>query len=645
MKNLTKNAPQNDTIDPHSEPDDFEEFLDLVPDDFEEEEYKSGVKLKSIYELTKTQQNYFFDQIVKYAFTCLPLKPKHDVLSFSEAYRKLPTSNAEGKGALFRAYPYQKSVMQAITDPKYDRIIMMFASQTGKSEILNNAIAYFMYIDPSEILMVLPTELAAEDYVKRRIEPMIRDNHYLYRLVNSSDSRNNMMNKYFVGGSVSFIGSGSPTKLASKPIRILIGDEIDRYTDTTEGSSLKLAEKRTFTFNRKRKIILASTPTLKNRSRIEEEFKNSAQHYFFVPCHLCGHKQTLEFEQVVYSCPEDAEYECINCQGRWSDLQRIRNVRKGEWKQVASGKARKSIGYHLNALYSPIARLSHIVHEKILISSEYDRQVFENTVLCRSYEAVGVNYDAESFEQTYEGYTPDAIPDEIEYVICAVDVQQTYLAYEFRGWTSLMESWGLMTGELRGVTDRPYVWDELRALIANNRAFRRKTKEMPAILNLVVIDCGYRPDHVYNFCLSYRSSTAGLSVIPVRGAPKATSMPGYFNTTFINNSLKNRPVINTNTFQCKLEIFNRLLTLSPEGTRLAHFPSPKYGYDIYYYQQLTAETLQQVTTKTGEIKYEFIKARARNEALDLLVYGFVASKYFEIVIRPRLPKYNPRKKK
>lgn len=70
---------------------------------------------------------------------------------------------------------------------------------------------------------------------------------------------------------MALVGSNSVSKLASKPIKVLLVDEADRCKVTKEGDSIKLAEKRTITFM-DRKIIISSTPTIKGSSQIEKSF-------------------------------------------------------------------------------------------------------------------------------------------------------------------------------------------------------------------------------------------------------------------------------------------------------------------------------------------------------------------------------------
>ena len=75
--------------------------------------------------------------------------------------------------------------------------------------------------------------------------------------------------KHFPGGYLALVGANSPAGLASRPIRVLLCDEVDRYGVTKEGDPLKLAIQRTQNFGN-REIILVSTPTIKGASKIDD---------------------------------------------------------------------------------------------------------------------------------------------------------------------------------------------------------------------------------------------------------------------------------------------------------------------------------------------------------------------------------------
>ena len=95
-------------------------------------------------------------------------------------------------------------------------------------------------------------------------------------------------------------------------------DEVDAYPPSAddEGDPVALAEARTRTFSWRRKVFLASTPTIKGLSRIEREYEASDQRRFFVPCPHCGARQYLKFERLRWDKgkPETAAYHCEGCE-------------------------------------------------------------------------------------------------------------------------------------------------------------------------------------------------------------------------------------------------------------------------------------------------------------------------------------------
>ena len=73
--------------------------------------------------------------------------------------------------------------------------------------------------------------------------------------VKSRYSGNTIMKKNFPGGHITIVGANSATGLASRPIKVLLADEVDRYPASagTEGDPLSLAQKRQTTFGTRRR--------------------------------------------------------------------------------------------------------------------------------------------------------------------------------------------------------------------------------------------------------------------------------------------------------------------------------------------------------------------------------------------------------
>jgi phage terminase large subunit GpA-like protein len=138
-------------------------------------------------------------------------------------------------------------MMDAVNDTTVESVVIMSSAQVGKTEILNNIIGYHVHLDPSPILLLQPTLEMAEAWSKDRLAPMLRDTETLRGLVKdprSRDSGNTLLYKRFPGGHITMAGANSPASLASRPIRIVLGDEVDRYPVSagTEGDPVSLAK-------------------------------------------------------------------------------------------------------------------------------------------------------------------------------------------------------------------------------------------------------------------------------------------------------------------------------------------------------------------------------------------------------------------
>ena len=201
--------------------------------------------------------------------------------------------------------PYQREIMDAFTQRGVHEIVVMSSSQVGKSEIELNMMGQAIDNDPGPMLYVQPTDSVAEDYPKRRIAPMISAcptlRQKIYR-AKGRDSANTITMKLFPGGSLAIVGANSPSDLASKPVRYIFFDEIDRFplSAGTEGDPIKLAERRTETYRHNRKIVKTSTPTIKGASKIEDAYMKGTQEEWRTECPHCRQFSYIRFEDVRF---------------------------------------------------------------------------------------------------------------------------------------------------------------------------------------------------------------------------------------------------------------------------------------------------------------------------------------------------------
>jgi phage terminase large subunit GpA-like protein len=158
--------------------------------------------------------------------------PKTSVSEWADNFRFLSPEAAAvpGKWKTSRE-PMAKGVLDAFSDPMTEKVTAMCAAQILKTEALLNVAGYFIHGDPAPILMVQPTVEMAEAFSKDRVAPMIRDTPVLREIFTSKsrDSGDTILQKAFPGGRLNMTGANAPATLASRPIRIVLCDEVDRF--------------------------------------------------------------------------------------------------------------------------------------------------------------------------------------------------------------------------------------------------------------------------------------------------------------------------------------------------------------------------------------------------------------------------------
>ena len=541
--------------------------------------------------------------------------PRLSVAEWADAERRLDSQSSAEPGRWYTARAeYQRGIMDACSDPEVREVVVMCGSQSGKSEALLNTIGYHMHHDPCPILVMQPTVDMAQAFSKDRVSAgLIRPTPALRGLVNDSrakDANNTTLHKVFPGGALSLVGANSPSSLASRPIRVVLCDEVDRYPPSAgeEGDPISLAKRRAATFWN-RKIIQVSTPTNKDASRIEDAYKETDQRRFYVPCPHCDHMQLLIWANVQWQDdnPKTAHYHCEECGAAWTESQRHAAVSKGEW--IASKPFNGVAGFWFNALYSPWVVLVDTVEEFISCRKDPMRlKTFVNTILAETWEDQGDGVDDYAIAQRKEEY--DGIPEDVVLLTAGVDVQDDRLECEIVGWSAGEESWQIEYHILYGDPSSPQLWSRLDEILL--ATYEHPLGE-PMIIRSTCIDSGgHHTRAVYN----YAKTRAGHRVFAIKGV-------GGEGKPIVGRPSKNNvgkvPLYAIGVDTAK-ELHYARLRMDEPGPGYCHFPAKR---DDEYFRQLTAEK-QVIKYHKGYPTRTWIKTRTRNEALDVRVYAIAA---------------------
>jgi phage terminase large subunit GpA-like protein len=513
------------------------------------------------------------------------------------------------------------------------RVVMMFAAQTGKTEAGSNWLGYVIDHAPGPMLCVQPTVEMAKRLSKQRLESMITDTPCLAAKIapaRARDSGNTMFSKEFSGGIMLLTGANSATGLRSAPCRYLFADEVDAFPSDVdgEGDPVALAERRTTTFAR-RKILLTSTPTVKDFSRIETEYLRSDQRRFYVPCPSCCGMQWLQWPRLKWDAkrPDDVQYQCEHCGERFKENHKPAMLAAGEWRATAPSNG-KTAGFQLSGLYSPLGWCSweQLVEDFLRAKSDAPAlKVFVNTRLAETWEedyAAAVSADGLMAKRL--AYESGTCPDGVVLLTCGVDVQDNRLAVSVWGWGEGETGWMVWHQELMGDPTQTEVWAQLdQVLVTEWPTVAGKTLKV----SQVAVDSGGHCTHeVYR----YVRDRVRQNVVAIKGSSRRNS-PAVGKGNKVDVSWQGRvlkrgvTLYQLGTDTIKTTLFGRLRHNETGGVGTLYFGM---AADEEYFRQLTSERQALRYHRGFPIREWVKKAGDRNEALDCVVYAYAAMLLF-----------------
>ena len=458
--------------------------------------------------------------------------------------------------------PYIREPLECFSDARVTDLALCFGTQTSKTTCVMIGAAWRMCNNPFPTLWVMPTESMARSFSENRWQPMVQDCRPLNVLKPYNTNRFKALEQQFRDATLTFVGSNSPSSLASRPAGLLIMDETDKFAEAThkESSAVALAENRTKSYTNALRVK-TSTPTVPD-GEIWSAFMAGDQRYFFVPCPHCEEKQRLEFSQVKWDKEakldgkwnEDAVrlssyYECIACGGKITDGHKTRMLRGGEWRLTNSAASAGHRSYHLNSLYAPWRSCSFgELAVKFLRSKETpaDLQDFNNSTLAIPYAPIDVNVREEKVREcrdphcAWQEVPAHASGDNLAFLFLGADPGQNQTHWV----VSAVSTAGEITPIDCGTVLSP---EDLVAFVQEGNPARLTYKDATGReynINRGLVDSGYLTERVYNVCYATapvlwpsKGSDAAFGKDPVRYTRLQTPA-GLGLYTYIDNDIK-----------------------------------------------------------------------------------------------------------
>ena len=546
------------------------------------------------------------------------LKPSE----WAEEHIYIPVGNARPGLISFEEMTYQRGMLDAAADPEIQRITLKMGAQTGKTMTSLCLMGYYTLHRPLSQMFMQPTERDKDKWLETKFNPMVDANPAFQDCYATPRGRNGVNNndmKTFDGGWLTFAWSGAPNTQRGISAPIIICDEVDGYKYTAEGHPVELLWQRSATFGDDRLLIEMSTPTIAGKSRIERSYLQGDCRQFFVVCPDCKHEHLLEWTEATVRWekgkPNTALMHCPKCDRSFNDYDRIGLIQNAErdgggWRaqqENYSGHA----SFHLNSLYSPLRRLSHIVDAYESANDQTSEQTFRNTILCEVWEETGERGDHEDLYQRTEVYDAE-VPKGVRILTAGVDVQADRIEYEVVGWSKDEESWSIDYVVVQGDTSQGAVYKKLFSELKKTYTGVSGTKWH---VYAAGIDTGYNTGKVYD-AIRYAGRTPIIFALKGRSGWKVNEVERTSRAK-IDRGRWRPDIISVGVDPVKRTIMQRL-NIQETGPGYCHFP---YDRELEYFLQLTAEQLVR-KNKMGFPVDSWEKKYERNEAFDCRVYSY-----------------------
>lgn len=527
--------------------------------------------------------------------------------------------------------------MRAFTDPAVEEITVVAPSQVGKSELTLNILCFIIDQQPGTVMMIHPNDKVGEKFVSKRIHPLIECNPRIADKMHSVNKRgkkstSTVTEKSFPGGSLSIVGSRSPSALASTPARYIIGDELDRFEVSAgrDGDPWELAKRRQKTFYNKKRIAV-STPTIKGSSQIEYLYNRGTQERWKTQCPHCREYNEIIFDDIRFKAKprrvagkqiwdiEVQGWRCPSCQKVTDE----HTAKKSPAKWVADNpdaiKSNRARSFWIGGWISPWSEWRDLIQGFCETKDDPERlKVVFNTDFGQLWEQRLQDIEEQTLMNRAEEYPEDAdLPDGPLFLDCAVDCQGNYMQYEIVGWSRYEESWGIRTGIIPHDPIDQAAWDELLSIITRPYRFRNG-KVLYVSITAVDTGDGKKTNELAAYCKRYQR----YGIIAIKGSPvRGKQFISPPNHVPIAGDARNKYWLYSLGTAAGKSYIMSYLSKNEAGPRYMHFPSDESrGYTFQYYKGLLGE----VEESPGVWKkiYKF------NEPLDMRNYALAALRVY-----------------
>jgi phage terminase large subunit GpA-like protein len=588
------------------------------------------------------------------------------VSDWTDLHRKLSSKGSAeaGQWSTDRNPPTREPMDCFSTRSSVHEVALMWPIQFAKTEVALNVIGYAMCENPGPIMACLPGEVTLNKWSAQKLGPMLDESPAVKETLTSVASReaaNTRTFKDFAGGQLFLEHAGSPSRLKSTSVRLLVVDEVDEFAANFSGGDdpVAMLDGRTSAFPSTSQRLYISSPQIKGQSRIEAKWEISDQRRYFVPCPHCGHEQHLQWSGLKWAAHRHPEhgrrawYICQECGAEIEEHHKTDMIRAGRW--IATNPAGTIRGYHINCLYYQIGlgpRWSALAEMWLDAQADPAKlKVFVNDRLAETWEdetTRRVQHD--KIADRAETYPLRTAPEGVLCITAGIDTQDNRLAVQLVGWGRRQAFWVLDYVEIFGDPAGDEVWHALTTLLT--QPIQHASGGTLYVEGMAQDAAGHKTEDVKAFIrrarrLGVRRPLCIFGAVP-NNAP-ILDKGKQADVTWRGKTDKNGIVIyHVGTVEAKKWLYSRLSldakhdeehlqTLQTEEAAArtqgrATVPVPPALRQCHFSAELPQMYFPGLTSETFDpAKNRYVKKRSvRNEPLDTWVYAFAATHHPEL---------------
>ncbi|MBN9047449.1 MAG: phage terminase large subunit family protein [Rhizobiales bacterium] len=547
---------------------------------------------------------------------------------------------------------YFDEILRALSPSDPCRTVTLAKSaQLGGTVLANIFCGGSMAMDPGDFLYVHPTDSNAQRWSKMKLAPMLKGTTALARLfpMRSRDGLDSVLYKERVDGrgAIQISGANSPASLSQVTMRRQVQDDLAKWEMNSAGDPETQADSRSRA-HEFAKVFKISTPLVEPGCRITRNFEDGSQERLYLPCPHCGTLQTLEWENFLQSIDEDhperSHFTCVDpeCGGVIEEYHRSQMFREAKrleasgeqvWRAANPSAKRVHRSFHLWSAYSLLQSFERIAREWLSAKGDpASEQTFFNDTVGRAYRTLGEAPGWESLRDrgASSDYSRGAIPAGFPLLTIGIDCQKDRVEWQAVAWARdfrrAVVEYGVFPGHISEEGCRALL-DGLMVQAWKNVHGRSIAADMAAI------DGNAWTEDVWGWVKKH--STSRLIMVrgvPSESAPLLAAVKRERNTKTGKVKRYSRRFYNFATSVLKMGLYRNLVKDDPLQRGFVGLPR---GLEDEFYRQLTAESRKATRTKTGFVKYEWVKDPAQaNEGLDTHLQAEAAAIKFGIRSMP-----------